>query len=194
MLGARIFDHYGNAERNALVMQCEKGGYHIILEYGIIELIDEHGKVGEIIATGFNNYAMPFIRYKTGDIGVHSEQKCSCGRNYPLLKRIEGRLQELIVTGTGRPISMTAINMHSDVFDNVRQFQFYQEKKGEVIFNVVRKETYTDEDTEYIRKELYKKLGDNVDLVIRFVDHIPRTQCGKYRFLIQKSPILFGGY
>ena len=126
------------------------------------------------------------------DLAVPANGKCECGRDCPLLKKVEGRLQELIVTGTGRLISMTAINMHSDVFDNVKQFQFYQEKKGEVIFNIVRKQSYTDHDTEYIRKELYKKLGDDVNLIIRFVDHIPRTQRGKYRFLIQKLPIEFG--
>ena len=135
---------------------------------------------------------MPFIRYRTNDLAVLTNVKCECGRNYPLLKKVEGRLQELIVTGTGRLISMTAINMHSDVFDDIKQFQFYQEKKGEVILNIVRKQTYTGRDTEYIHRELYKKLGDDVDLIIRFVDLIPHTQSGKYRFLIQKLPIVFG--
>lgn len=127
-------------------------------------------ELGEIIATGFNNFAMPFIRYRTMDLAIPSYSKCECGRNYSLLRKIEGRLQELIITKTGRLISMTAINMHSDVFDNIQQFQFYQDKKGEVIFNIVRKTTYSDRDTEYIRKELYNKLGDDVNLGICFVD------------------------
>ena len=47
-------------------------------------------------------------------------------------------------------------------------------------------------DTKYIQRELFKKLGDDMNLEIRFVDHIPRTQRGKYKFLIQKLPIEFG--
>ena len=82
--------------------------------------------------------------------------------------------------------------MHSDIFDNVKQFQFYQEKKGEVTFNIVRMDTYTDSDTEYITEELHKKLGDDMKLTICFVGHIPRTERGKYRFLIQKLPVEFG--
>ncbi len=198
-LGAKIFDHYGNTERNVSIMECEKGGYHIMSEYGIVELLDEwgnstnkEGEMGEIIATGFNNYAMPFIRYKTDDIAIYSDNRCPCGREYPLIKAIEGRLQEFIATRTGRLISMTAINMHSDVFDNVKQFQFYQEKKGEVTFNIVRGQTYNNRDTEYIRSELCKKLGDDMKLEIRFVEHIPRTKSGKYRFLIQKLPLKYG--
>lgn len=174
---------------------------HIIIifpEYGYLELIGSDGnevtrdrETGEIVATGFNNFATPFIRYKTMDLGIFSTKKCRCGRQYQLLERIEGRLQELIVTKAGRLISMTAINMHSDVFDNIKQFQFYQDKKGEVIFYAVEKNTYTKRDTEYIKGELYKKLGDDIKLEIRFVDHIPRTRSGKYRFLIQELPMEF---
>ena len=134
---------------------------------------------------------MPFIRYKTQDLAVVSNEKCKCGRKYRLLQRIEGRLQELIVTKNDRLISMTQINMHSDVFDNVKQFQFYQDTKGELFFNIVKKDSYTDRDTQYIKEELYKKFGEDVDLIIKFVDEIPRTQSGKYRFLIQKLPIEF---
>ena len=86
---------------------------------------------------------------------------------------------------------MSLLNTHSDVFDNVKQFQFFQEKKGEVIFNIIKKDTYTNRDTEQIEKELQKKLGADVDLQICIVDHIPRTQSGKYRWLIQKLPIEF---
>ena len=126
------------------------------------------------------------------DLGVRSNKQCQCGRQYSLLEKIEGRLQEFIITKNNRLISMTAINMHSDVFDNVKQFQFYQDKKGEVVFNVVRKDTYSEKDTEYIKKELHKKLGEDTKLEIRFVSKIPRTKSGKYRFLIQKLPIEFG--
>ena len=151
------------------------------------------GKCGEIIATGFNNFAFPFIRYNTMDLAVPYNGKCSCGRNYPLIRRIEGRTQELIITRTGRLISMTAINMHSDVFDNVKQFQFYQDKKGEVIFNIVRRQAYSERDAGYICRELSKKLGEDIDITIEYVENIPRTRSGKYRFLIQKIPISFGG-
>lgn len=196
----RVYSWYGHVEQAALAGECEYSTcYHIFPEYGIVELIGDEGKpvggeggLGEIVATGLNNFACPLIRYRTMDLAVPSNIKCECGRNYALLERVEGRLQEFIITETGRLISMTAINMHSDIFDNVKQFQFYQEKKGEVTFNIVKRDTYTDSDTEYITEELYKKLGDDMHLTICFVDHIPRTQSGKYRFLIQKLPVEFG--
>lgn len=205
-LQCRIYTWYGHVERVVLAGECENSTYyHIFPEYGIMELIREDGKsvknegdVGTIVGTGLTNYAMPLIRYKTDDLGVYANHKCSCNREYQSLKKVEGRwLQEFIVAKNNRLISITAINMHSDVFDNVKQFQFYQEKEEEVIFNVVKKDTYTERDTEYIRRELIKKLGEDMKLEIHFVDRIPRTQRGKYRFLIQKLPIEFedsGGY
>ena len=199
VFNCRVFSWYGHAEKAVLAAECEHSSYyHIFPEYGYTEIIDSQGnevtgdgQIGEIVGTGFYNFAMPFIRYKTQDLAVVSNEKCKCGRKYRLLQRIEGRLQELIVTKNDRLISMTQINMHSDVFDNVKQFQFYQDTKGELVFNIVKKDSYTDRDTQYIIEELYKKLGEDVDLTIKCVNEIPRTQSGKYRFLIQKLPIEF---
>ncbi len=192
-----IFDKYGNAEQVTILGECEKHeGYHDFMEYSYTEILDKDGnrvtkdkEVGEIISTGFTNYAMPFIRYRTEDLVEYTTHKCSCGRQSPLVKKIEGRLQELIVAKNGNLISMAALNMHSDVFDNVKQFQFYQDTPGKVIFKVIKKDIYTDKDTRYIIQELQKKMKNQVDIEISFVENIPLTERGKYTFLVQKLPI-----
>jgi phenylacetate-CoA ligase len=201
VLQCRVYTWYGHAERAVLAGECEQSAYHHIFpEYGITELVREDGsqikddkETGIIVGTGLTNYAMPLIRYKTDDLAIRANGVCKCHREYPLLQKVEGRwLQEFIITKNNRPISITAINMHSDVFDNVDQFQFYQDRKEEVVLNIVRRDTYTDRDTEYIRRELVRKLGDDIALTFRFVDHIPRTRSGKYNFLIQRLPAAFG--
>jgi phenylacetate-CoA ligase len=194
----RVYDFYGNSEMTVLGGGCEvSDSYHLFPEYGFTELIDAHGNLitqngesGEIISTGFNNSATPFIRYRTLDRAVLNTHPCSCGRAYPLLERIDGRLQELIVSKNNRKIMMAAINMHSDVFDNVKEFQFYQDEPGHVVFRIVRKDTYSEKDTGKIRNELEKKLGSCMDLEIAFVDGIERSPRGKYRILIQKLDVL----
>ena len=105
-----------------------------------------------------------------------------------MLERVEGRLQEFIVTKDHRLISMTAVNMHSDIFDNVVQFQFHQEMRGMALLRIVRKPGYSDRDTQRILRELNRKFDGNVDVTIRFVDEIPRTRSGKHRFLVQDLP------
>ena len=195
----RIFSWYGHTEKLVLAGECEKDSrYHIFTEYGVTELVknsgnpvESEGEMGEIIGTGFNNYVMPFIRYRTGDLAIYTQEKCSCGRHYPLIKNVEGRLQEYIVKRDNHLIPLGDMQIRN-IFDNVKQFQFYQDKKGEVIFNIVKGDGYTSKDTEDIRRELYRRIGDDMILEIRFVDHIPRLTSGKYRFLIQKLPIEFG--
>ncbi|UCE35909.1 MAG: phenylacetate--CoA ligase family protein [Thermoplasmata archaeon] len=200
-LTSRIYDHYGNSERNALVVECEEGIYHIIQEYGILESIGSDGNstskeddIGEIVATGFNNYAMPFVRYKTGDLAVYTKHKCACGRNYPLLKRIEGRSQEFIVTKQASLVSLgpAIFGIHDLEWTRVRQIQFVQEQKGKLIIKIVKNDNYSDQEIkEYVLKLFNIRLSRICDLFIEIVDDIPRTKRGKYRVLIQELPVEF---
>ena len=93
------------------------------------------------------------------------------------------------MTKNRRLVSMTAVNMHSDIFDNVAQFQFHQEREGEALLRIVKKTGYGDRDTDRILRELERKFEGDVDVTIRFVDEIPRTRRGKYQFLIQELPL-----
>lgn len=193
VLDCRVYTWYGHSERTVLAGECEKSSsYHVFPEYGVFELINDeqkrvrnNGGMGTIVGTGLTNYVMPLIRYKTDDMATNSTEKCGCQRDYGIIKDVRGRwVQEFIVAKGDRLIPITAINMHSDVFDNVEQFQFYQGKVGEVTLKIVKKPSYAQKDSNYIQKELMKKFGD-LSLEIEFIDEIPRTSRGKHKFLIQ---------
>jgi len=199
----RVFSWYGQGECVCLAGNCEESNYyHIFSEYGITEIIDANGNpipegqegVGEIVATGFNNYLMPFIRYKTGDIGVRASGTCSCGRSYPLLKRIEGREQEYIVTKDNRIVSLTGLifGLHFSAFERIKQMQLVQEKKGSIIINIVKADNYSRKDEEEIKAKLQYAVGGTLDIEFNYVDDIERTKRGKHKFLIQKLPVKFG--
>lgn len=194
---AKVHTWYGQAERVSLAPWSKNSRlFHIFPQYGLTELLDSsdnevtnEDETGEIVATGFYNFAMPFIRYRTMDLATHTNQKSPDGFNYRLFKRIEGRLQELIVTSSGRLISMTAINMHDETFDNVRQFQFYQDTPGKVTLKILPNEKFSERDLNRIYDSIKFKLGDDTELEIKIVDSIPRTKSGKLRFLDQKLEI-----
>ncbi len=195
---ARVFSHYGHYESAVLAGFCEyEDTYHVLPQYGYAELIDKDGKtvehpgqVGEIIGTSFIMFATPFIRYRTGDLAVLRGWGCpSCKRPYQIWEKIDGRLQEFIVTSTGHYISMTAINMHDDIFDHIKQFQFYQKEKGKVEFRFIPKDNFNDNKAHDIKRRLLVKFSDDVDLKMCKVAEIPLTKRGKHRFLIQKLNI-----
>ncbi len=205
--GCKILNWYGMGEKVVLAGSCEKSGYyHIFPEYGITELIGGNGKpvsqedeIGEIVGTVFDNDIMPFIRYRTGDLGVHTNKKCNCGRNYPLLKSIEGRTQEFIVSKSGNLISLNGlmISLDSNVFApnnecwrNILQFQFIQEAKGKLILKVVKNTAFSLEKAKRCIKDLFEeRLQATCDLDIKFADNISKTKRGKHKFLVQKLNI-----
>jgi len=194
---ARLFDFYGHTERAIFAPWCQSSRtYHVWPYYGFTEILGPNGQEvaqgteGELVGTSFHMRGTPFIRYRTEDRALKGSDSCPCcKRNFLQLDKIIGRNQEVIVTRTGRYISMTAMNMHSRVFDHLRQFQFYQDTRGEVEFRMVPKENYPEEETKGIYLELMKKLGEDVDLKLVFVDDIARTSAGKFRFLDQRLPI-----
>lgn len=200
-LFGRVFSHYGHYELAVLAGYCEhEPSYHVLPQYGYAELIDSAGRpvttpgvAGEIVATSFLMYATPFIRYRTGDRAVLKGFGCEqCGRPYPVWQRVEGRLQEFVQTGTGRLISMTAVNMHDGTFDHVRQFQFWQSRKGEVTLQYVPRITCDAAAIECMRAQLMKKFGSDVKLELVRVEAIPLTTRGKHRFLIQELELEHG--
>lgn len=190
----KVYSWYGLTEKVVLAGECEVSNhYHIFPEYGITELIDENGKTitsgtGEIVGTGFNNYAMPLIRYKMGDVGVLSNKKCECGREYPLFERIEGRIQEMVITKNNTTMTLNPLffGQHMEAYSNINEFQVIQEKKGELILNIVKSKKFNQEDEIEIIKTISSVSNNQLDVIFNYVGSIPKTGRGKHKFLIQK--------
>jgi phenylacetate-CoA ligase len=193
----RLFSFYGMSEKVIMAPECEYDTrYHAFPEYGITEIVDKYGNSigkgerGELVGTGFLNYFMPFIRYRTGDYAVISEQSCKCKRNHLVLENLIGRWsQEMVVDKNKALISIAALNLHSDVFSNVHRYQFHQKKFGELILKVVPKDNFLDKDKEKISTAFHKKVGNNLQLFIEEVDKIDLTRRGKSKLLIQELEI-----
>jgi phenylacetate-CoA ligase len=200
VFGARVFSHYGHYEMAVLAGFCEhEDTYHVLPQYGYAELIDgdgqpvtEPGRIGEVVATSFIMHATPFVRYRTQDLALLKGWSCSsCGRPYQVWERIEGRLQELIVTGKWRYISTTMLNMHDDIYDHIKQFQFYQREPGRVVFRFIPKDSCDETVIQDMKARLLRKLGDDVDLGMERVENIPPTPRGKYRPLVQEMKLKY---
>jgi len=113
--GGEVYDAYGLSEA-VIGVECEKHeGYHYWEDYTILEVINpktnevlKEGEMGEIVVTCLKRNLMPIIRYKTGDIGRITRQKCSCGLDIPRIF-IEGRKEFSIELSAGVSISLSSI-------------------------------------------------------------------------------------
>ncbi|MBN1931057.1 MAG: phenylacetate--CoA ligase family protein [Desulfobacterales bacterium] len=195
VFGCRIFSHYGHSEMVLLGMECEDThDLHFFPEYGFLEVLDSRmnpvtdvGKYGELVGTSFHNYVMPLIRYKTQDLGIIGGRDCPCGRKYPIIKDVEGRLQEFIVTADNRLISVCVMGAaHFDVLDYVYETQYYQDTPGKLIFNVVPKSGFNAEHKILISKSIKEKVGSDIDVEVKEVENIVRTKSGKHLMIDQK--------
>ena len=191
----RLFTWYGQSEQVVLAGECEfSNQYHIQPEYGFTELIDKVGnqiqdgdETGEIVGTSFNNFVMPLIRYRTGDIGRYGSGSCPCGREFDLFDRIDGRIYEYIWTKDNRKISLTGLifGQHYKAFERIEKMQIAQEEKGEIEIRIVQSRSYTQQDEMEIRSVITKAVQSGLQISFNYLDEINATNSGKHQFLIQ---------
>ncbi|MDY0277451.1 MAG: hypothetical protein RBQ97_05160 [Acholeplasma sp.] len=180
---------YGHTEMGCIAGTCEQSfKYHIQHEFGISEFLDSDFGMHELVTTGFHNYAMPLLRYKTSDLFKISNSKCNCERGYMLIDDIEGRLQGLLYTFDDRPISDNSLDFPDsleDVFAFVEKYQFVQEINGLCDLNVVPREGFTEDHKKRLEMEISKKFQNGIIVHVKCVDSIPKTAHGKERLVIQ---------
>lgn len=179
----KIYDWYGQAERVAAIGQCEKGTYHIIEDYSIVEIIATEDEL-ELVGTTLDNYIMPLLRYKTGDYIELSEHKCNCGRNFREVKKIFGREANYILITDGP--KYVAFNHIPRGVENVIELQFVQEKINELIINVVTSGNFSQKDKDLLIKNTLEHTCPDLSIIINEVEQIPRGANGKFKEVINK--------
>jgi phenylacetate-CoA ligase len=194
-LGAPVYDWYGLGDGGLSAIECpEHRGLHIDMERSILEVVDEAGRQvvnreGRILATSLHNYAQPFLRYETGDLGIISDQVCGCGRKTPLLKEITGRIEGYIETTSALKVHGSVFQAWIDQFDNISQFQVVQAKADEVVVKIVPQkwESAAVPDIGEIQKNL-AVIDPNMKVRIELIsaDRLEYTAAGKHKFVINK--------
>lgn len=197
--GREVYDNYGMNDGGISAFECpEHNGLHIDTERGIMEVVDnnnlqlENG-VGEILATSLHNYAMPFIRYNTGDIGHIINETCGCGRGSKLLKEVIGRQHEMLQTPEGKFVYGGFFNYILKEIDGVVEFQVTQKKLDKIIINMVLEKDLDEKQLNTIRKqlgtirEIVKRKSDGWEVEFKYVDKIERTSyAGKYKYVVSE--------
>jgi len=180
--GAPVFNWYGNTEMTCNIVQCAAGGLHYRTDYGLLELLDD----GTMVCTTLNNRAMPLIRYRVGDVATARSGSCACGCAFPLIERIEGRVEDYVQTPDGRLIGRLD-HLFKDA-TCVREAQIVQRELGEVVVRIVREPGYSTDVEQVIRTEARLRLGESTRVRFEYVERIERTVSGKFRFVISELP------
>lgn len=189
-----VFDKYGSREfAGGIAYQCEeREGYHVVAECNIVEVQKDGrpaapGEVGELVITDLNNYAMPLIRYKIGDLAVahDSSKPCPCGRGLPLIGSIQGRVQAVVVGTQNQFVPGTFFNrVFFKHHDAIRQYQVIQERFGELTLRIVRAALFHEGVLEEIFRDIKSHMGEDLKIEVEYVERIPLGKTGKHQHCI----------
>ena len=162
-----ISSFYGQSERLVFAIADESlETYKVDQNYGYFELVDKSGNIikknnieGEIVATSYDNFAMPLIRYKTGDFTSYFDFESK------VFKKITGKWGQQFLYGFKKEeISLTALNLHSEELNEVIKIQFIQEKLGEIKVFILLKSNKN----QYLIEKIQSLLNNRVDNVAKF--------------------------
>jgi phenylacetate-CoA ligase len=180
--------HYGLAECVANISECPEGNLHVDEDFAHVEFLPIEGNLYRIIGTNYTNYAFPLIRYDTGDLAEleDPDKRCPCGRSGRLVRSIDGRKEDYVLTPDGRRIGRLDHIFKNMV--NIRECQIFQQNVERVIFRLVRSKDYTEKDEKVLLHEAQIRLGNQIKIDIDYVEAIERTKLGKLRFVISNIP------
>lgn len=183
-----VANMYGSEEMNGIAYECPYGNLHILNDNVFVET--EYENEGEIIITNLNNYTMPLLRYRQGDvIELLPENKCACGQEGRIIRSILGRSYEVINLNKCKinPYILISIMEHvnSQIGGYINQYKFVWYSKTEKIYLYI-KCSLKNFNKEKMISIIIKQL-DNIYLKINwkniiFVKEIPK-EFGKYSIL-----------
>lgn len=190
---APVANGYGGRDTGFIAHECpESSGLHITAENIIIEIIDHEGNPlpaghrGEIIITNLDTHDFPFIRYRTGDIGALSGDTCSCGRGLPLLKDIEGRTTDFIVTPDKKIMHGLSLIYVLREICGIDEFRIVQEEVDLFSVTIVKNSSFISENEETIRKGFKNRIGRDVEIRFNYQQKIEPEKSGKFRYVVSK--------
>ncbi len=179
--GCKVFDWYGLFERVAAIGQCEHGRYHLLSDYSHVELLAAGDGRYELAGTNFNNQYFPLIRYKTGDhVHLSENEACPCGRVFPVIERIEGRIGDYLVGEDGQKVHI--LNHIPKGIAGIMACQFVQSERGQIVVKVVADaEQFNQEQQKQLISNTQARLGSSLNVTIDIVSALERTANGKIR-------------
>jgi phenylacetate-CoA ligase len=195
--GCPIVNHYSAYEVLHLAQSCPENPalLHVDPTRAIARVVRDDGRdaapgeAGRLVLTDLGNWVMPFVNYDIGD-RARRGGRCPCGRGFPTLEMVEGRLGETIRTPGGGAISPTVLswflihNCHA--LPDLWEFQAVQTAPDALTLLVVPTRHFTVETARRLEAELAKFLGAGMRVAVETVDRIPSEPSGK-RLIIRST-------
>ena len=180
-----VADTYSAQEIGYLALQCpDCESLHVQAESVLLEVVDERGRpcgpgeVGLVVVTALHNFALPLLRYAIGDY-AEVGGPCSCGRGLPVLRRVLGRVRNMLRLPNGEtqfPTFQRALRAVA----SFSQAQVVQRQLDELEVRLVTTSSLTEAEEDRLKELLRERFGYPFRIAVSYHDEIPRSASGKF--------------
>ena len=195
-----ITELYGSSEGFVISGTCAEGNMHLLSPQTYIELIDKNGnevkpgEIGYVVATRLDAFSFPLIRYYLGDLAIkkNGNEKCNCGKHFPMLEKVIGRDTDIVHTPSGKAL---IVHVFTGIFEHIKeikQFRIVQQMAGEIEIEYVPDYNFTYSILDRLSETIFEKANERFNIKYSEVDTIEPTASGKPQIiqnLISEKPV-----
>ena len=188
LFGAPVVSRYSDCECGLIAQQAPgEKEYRVNTESFFVEILktdsDERaadGELGRIVVTDLYNYAMPIIRYDTGDMGVMETRG-----NAKTLTRVDGRRIDFVITTSGKLLSPhVLLNSVRSSFEEIVQYQLIKNGRLDYVMKLNLRGKDFPRESEFEQMLKTRMLGEDANVKFEYVDEIPTLASGKRKFVV----------
>jgi phenylacetate-CoA ligase len=186
----RVANGYGGRDAGFIAHECPAGSLHITAEDLVVETVDGDGRPtgpgtpGEIVVTHLATGDYPFIRYRTGDIGVLDDKPCACGRTLPVLREVQGRTTDFVVAEDGTVMHGLALIYILRDLAGLRSFKIVQESRSRIRVLLVPEPGFDLRLLDEIKAGFRARLGPQVEVHTELLPELQAERSGKFRYVV----------
>lgn len=169
------------AENNVFFMN--RADYYIEVLKMDCDLPADEGEVGRIVVTDLYNYAMPMIRYDTGDVGAYVRKPWKDTERWAI-GSFGGRKVDSVYDANGNLVSPHAVTNMMWKYHSIKQFQFIQKGIGD--YKLIITANHNDVDEASLIEDYKNRFGQNSRFEIEYCDSIPVMASGKRRYIVNE--------
>lgn len=195
VFGVPVANEFGSRDIGFTAHETPQGQVLLMSESIILEVLDAAGnpvtpgEMGEAVMTGLCSEAQPFIRYRTGDMVRMSAEPDRAGRGLHVIDEVVGRRTDFLVRADGTIMHALAGIYVLRATEGVAEFKLIQHDLRDLEVLVVAESRWSPASALAIDAGLHQRLGDDVRVTVRVVEHITPEASGKHRYVVSHVPL-----